>query len=177
MPAGVTLDALNAMDRAAFVAALDGIFEHSPWVAEAAWAERPFGSVEALHAAMVAAVAAALPKRRRGLLEAHPELGGKDAQTGKLTAASTAEQAGAGLDRLETEERQRLADLNRAYRERFGFPFIIAVRGQRDRRAILAALAARLNHDEATESETALAEVAKIAWFRLSDRVTVAGAA
>jgi OHCU decarboxylase len=104
-------------------------------------------------------------------VRAHPELAGKAAIAGDLTAESRAEQAGAGLDRLDAEESARFDALNAAYRGRFGFPFIIAVRGQRDRRAITAALETRMAAGETEEIETALGEVAKIAWFRLSDLV------
>jgi 2-oxo-4-hydroxy-4-carboxy-5-ureidoimidazoline decarboxylase len=171
MPEPISLGALNHMERAQFTEALAGIFEHSPWIADATHAFRPFASPASLHARMVAIVQAADIGERRALLEAHPELAGKAARERLLTAASTAEQAGAGLDRLEEEENARFAALNLIYRQRFGFPFIIAVRGQRDRRAILEALERRTGNSEAEEIETALQEVAKIAWFRLSDRI------
>jgi 2-oxo-4-hydroxy-4-carboxy-5-ureidoimidazoline decarboxylase len=148
------------------VAALGGVFEHSPWVAEAVADARPFAEIEALHAAMVAAVAAA-PDRHLALLQAHPELAGKPARAGGLGAASAAEQASLGLDRLDGRETERFETANARYRARFGFPFIIAVRGQRDRRAILAALEQRLESDRASEIATALAEIGKIARFRL----------
>jgi 2-oxo-4-hydroxy-4-carboxy-5-ureidoimidazoline decarboxylase len=167
----IALAALNRMDRDAFVETLKGIFEHSPWIPAAAEPFRPFASVEALHARMVEIVMAAGSGDKRRLLESHPELGGKAAREKQLTAASAAEQAGAGLDRLEADEGARLDALNRDYRQRFGFPFIIAVRGQRDREAILRALETRVRNSEAEEIETALGEVAKIARFRLSDLI------
>jgi 2-oxo-4-hydroxy-4-carboxy-5-ureidoimidazoline decarboxylase len=159
----LTLAALNALDEESFVARLGEVFEHSPWIAQAAYAARPFASVAALHGAMLAALHAAGPERERALLAAHPEL----ARPGPLTPASAAEQASLGLDMLEAVEAERWASLNAQYRQRFGFPFIIAVRGQRDRAAILAALGRRLEHDPEDEERTALAEVAKIARFRL----------
>lgn len=169
----LTLAALNAMDRDRFVETLGGIFEHSPWIPDAAFDARPFASAETLHAKMVEMVKGAGEAKQRALLEAHPELAGKAAKERRLTAASTSEQASAGLDRLESAESARFDALNRSYRQKFGFPFIIAVRGQRDRSAILAALERRCSNSEAEEVETALAEVAKIAWFRLSDLIAV----
>jgi len=160
---------LDLLSREEFIAMLGGIFEHSPWVAEAVVDARPFGTIAALHAAMVAIVMAAEPDRQLALLQAHPELAGKLARSGGLTAASAGEQAGLGLDRLDAAEIARFDRANELYRARFGFPFIIAVKAQRDRRAILDALETRAGHDRASELATALAEVAKIARFRLED--------
>jgi 2-oxo-4-hydroxy-4-carboxy-5-ureidoimidazoline decarboxylase len=162
-----TLTEVNALEEEEFVALLGGVFEHSPWVARAAWPARPFASADALHAAMTAAVHAAGTDRQRALLAAHPEL----ARRAPLTAVSAAEQARVGLDLLEASEMSRWAELNSTYRARFGFPFVIAVRSQSDQAAILAALAARLEHDEASEIATAIAEVAKIARYRLGDLI------
>ncbi len=161
----VPMAELNDLDEEAFVTLLGDVFEHAPWVARATWRAGPFGSVAALHAAMVATLHDAGPDRHRALLAAHPEL----ARPGPLTPASAAEQASHGLDLLQASEATHWAEQNALYRTRFGFPFVIAVRGQRDRAAILAALAARLEHDEPTELGIALAEVAKIARFRLDD--------
>jgi 2-oxo-4-hydroxy-4-carboxy-5-ureidoimidazoline decarboxylase len=158
---------LDRLPRAEFLAALGGIFEHSPWVAEAVEGRRPFGSLDALHAAMVAVVMAAGPERQQALLQAHPELAGKLARSGGLTQASAGEQASLGLDRLDDAEIARFDAANERYRTRFGFPFIIAVKAQRDRRAILDAIETRAGNDRAVEVATALAEVAKIARFRL----------
>ncbi|GGF05924.1 uricase [Aliidongia dinghuensis] len=157
----------DALPRAEFLDRLGGIFEHSPWVAEAVVDRRPFGSLDGLHRAMVAAVMAAEPAQQLALIEAHPELAGKLARSGGLTAASAGEQASLGLDRLDQAEVARFDQANARYRARFGFPFIIAVKAQRDRRVILGALETRAEHDRATEIATALAEVAKIARFRL----------
>ena len=168
-----TLSALNALDAVAFAALLGGVFEHSPWIARAAYSARPFGSIAELHAAMLRVVTAAGVDRQLRLLQAHPALA--QAQSVTLTAASAAEQAGAGLDRLAADETAVFEALNRAYRARFGFPFIIAVRGQRDRSAILAALQSRVRNPEEQERATALAEVAKIARFRLHDLVSDKG--
>jgi 2-oxo-4-hydroxy-4-carboxy-5-ureidoimidazoline decarboxylase len=159
------LTTLNAVPEADFVAALDGIFEHSPWVAERAAAARPFANAGALLAAMVDAVDAASDEEKLALLNAHPELA--TPRSTPLTTASAEEQAGAGLNALAEEEAAAFAKANGDYQQRFGFPFIIAVKGQRDRQAILIALLLRLQHDRPTEITTALLEVAKIAGFRL----------
>jgi OHCU decarboxylase len=164
-----TLAELNALDQAGFVAALGWVFEGSPWVAERAWAARPFASRDALHAALVAVVQAARPEEQLALIRAHPDLGTRLGRA-DLSAASAAEQAGAGLDRLSEAEFARFQDLNARYRERFGFPFIIAVR-RHTRASILAAFETRLQHDAATERATALAEIAEIARLRLADVV------
>jgi 2-oxo-4-hydroxy-4-carboxy-5-ureidoimidazoline decarboxylase len=170
MAAPVTLDQLNRLGRAEFVAALGGVFEGSPWVAEAAFERRPFASVAALHEAMTRAVRAAPRDAQLALLRAHPDLAGRAAGAGALTAASAAEQASAGLDRLAGAEAERFARLNAAYRERFGFPFIVAVRGQ-TRAGILAAFERRLAQPVAREIETALGEVVEIARLRLLERI------
>lgn len=162
----IGLDEINAMDRDAFREVLGGVFEHSPWVADAAWRSRPFASLDALHGAMVAAVGAAAPEDRLALLRAHPELAGEAMRRRLLTTASTGEQAGAGLDALGREDAARFDALNRAYRERFGFPFIVAVR-EHTKDGILAAFALRLGNDAETEIETALGQVARIARLRL----------
>jgi allantoate deiminase/N-carbamoyl-L-amino-acid hydrolase len=156
------LDALNRLDEADFVDALGAVFEHSPWIAEQAWRARPFASLEALHAAMVRVVDIAHRDRKLALLNAHPELGAD-----KITAVfSQQEQAAAGLTQSNSAAAARLRDLNRRYRDRFGFPFIIAVKGK-SREAIFAALEERIGHDAEAEFLTALAEIAKIARFRL----------
>jgi 2-oxo-4-hydroxy-4-carboxy-5-ureidoimidazoline decarboxylase len=156
---------LNAMDRVGFGHALGHIFEHSPWIPMAAHDFRPFHSVGELHATMVNVVAQSSPDKQLVLLQAHPML----ARRGDLTAASQSEQCGMGLDQLDAAEVATFEALNTEYQQRFGFPFIIAVRGQRDRAAILAALKARLRHSEQQERVAALAEIGKIARFRLDD--------
>ena len=161
----IDLDTLNTLGLDAFTAQLGGIFEHSPWVARASHTAKPFASVAALHATMVSVVANSGAERQLTLLRAHPEL----ARPGPLTASSAAEQGGMGLDRLEADEAASFDSLNAAYRAKFGFPFIIAVRGQRDRTAILAALSKRSQQSPEQEMTTALGELAKIARFRLDD--------
>jgi 2-oxo-4-hydroxy-4-carboxy-5-ureidoimidazoline decarboxylase len=160
---------LNALDRAAFVAEVGHVFEHSPWVAERAWATRPFASADELHAKMVAAMQGASREEQLALIRAHPELLGRLAPA-PLTAQSRSEQAGAGLDAAGERELEALAALNRAYREKFGFPFIVAVRGM-DRAQIVARLAERLAHAPAEEFTACLVQIARIARFRLEDIV------
>ncbi|MCV2219495.1 2-oxo-4-hydroxy-4-carboxy-5-ureidoimidazoline decarboxylase [Thauera sp. Sel9] len=157
---------LSRLPQDAFVARLDGIFEHSPWIAERAWSAGPFTSVDALHAAMCLVVDNAAQSEQLALICAHPELAGKEAEEGTLTTASTGEQRGAGLDQCSKEELQRLRDLNKAYRERFGFPFVIAVKGL-TRYQIMDGVEARLANDRETEFRTCLKEIGKIARFRL----------
>ena len=161
-----SLEALNASTLPAFVQALGGIFEHSPWVAERAWEARPFATVAQLHAAMVAAVEDANRDARLALIRAHPELAGKEAAAGTLTSDSRNEQAGAGLDRCSADELARLRALNRRYREAHGFPFVIAVRG-RTRDDILRALEERAGNPTQQEFDRCLAEIAAIGRIRL----------
>jgi 2-oxo-4-hydroxy-4-carboxy-5-ureidoimidazoline decarboxylase len=160
------LSHLTALSETAFAEALGGVYEHSPWVAARAAGARPFETLDTLHAAMMTMVAAASEAEQLALIRAHPDLAGRAALRGELTAHSQAEQQGAGLDRLEPEEYARFHALNDAYKERFGFPFVLAVKGH-DKRSILAALQARLSNDRDAERETALQEIHKIARFRL----------
>lgn len=157
------------MDRHSFVARYGGVYEHSPWIAEAAYeaglpadANSPAGLSQAFAAQIDAAPAA----RKHALLEVHPDLAGRLALAGVLTAASSDEQASAGLDQCSPEEFASFTRLNTTYRARFGFPFIMAVRG-RSRSEILTAFQARLDNTPDTEFETALREVHRIARLRL----------
>ncbi|MDF1606655.1 2-oxo-4-hydroxy-4-carboxy-5-ureidoimidazoline decarboxylase [Hoeflea sp. YIM 152468] len=157
-------------DRNGFIAAYGGVFEHSPWIAERAFdkgAITPPLLAGPVHRAMCAEFRAASRDERMGVLRAHPDLAGKLAIAGELTADSKSEQAGAGLDRLSAEEHARFTDLNTRYLREFGFPFIIAVKGH-DKNSILAAFETRIGNDPETEFETACGEVEKIAGFRLS---------
>lgn len=167
----LSLKLLNSMNRTGFATALGFAFELSPWVVERAWSERPFASVETLHAAMMDVLGAASLEDKLALIRAHPELASKAAIAKQLTAESNAEQASAGLDRLTPEEFARFHDLNAAYSERFGFPFIICVR-LNDKASILAAMQARLAHDEAQEIAEAIAQIGLISKLRLLDAVT-----
>ena len=165
-----SLEEINGLERAAFVERFGGVCEHSPWVADAAWEHRPFADRAGLHAAMCAAVQAAGEERQLALIRAHPDLVGRAAREGRLGAASASEQAGAGLDQLTPEEVGWFEQHNSAYREKFGFPFIICVRANR-KQAIIDGFETRLHHTPAQERAAALAEIEKIAAFRLDDLV------
>ena len=160
------LSDVNAMDEHAFVAAFGGIYEHAPWVAREAWRERPFVDVDALRTALEGAVRSAAPDQRLSLIRGHPELAGEAV----LTDESASEQASAGLDRLVPAELEELQRLNRAYRERFGFPLVVCVR-ELPKDAILAWGRERLGRSHDQEVDTALGEIAKIARLRLQDLV------
>lgn len=166
----MTIAELNALDRGAFVAAVGSAFEHSPWIADSAYDRRPFADAGALHAAMMAVLSAAPEERQVALIEAHPDLAGRVAREGRLTAASTGEQASVGLDRLSDEETARFDALNGAYRSRFGFPFVICAR-ENTKATILDALERRCENDRRDEIATALREIGKIARLRILDTV------
>ena len=159
------VDTLNALPQGEFVARLGNIYEHSPWVAERAFASRPFASLDALHAAMQAAMLSASPDEQLALIRAHPELLGR-LEAAQLTESSRSEQASAGLDRCTAEERTRMRALNDAYRGKFGFPFIVAVKGL-DWAGIIERMEARLPQSRDAELKQALAEIGRIARFRL----------
>lgn len=160
------IHALSALDQDAFAEALGDIFEHSPWIPERAWDARPYAGVDALHRAMLDVLDSATQEEQLALICAHPELAGKEAESGTLTAASTSEQRGAGLDQCTRDELLRLRELNAAYRERFGFPFVIAVKGL-TRHQILDAIATRLGNSRETEFRACLVQIGRIARFRL----------
>jgi 2-oxo-4-hydroxy-4-carboxy-5-ureidoimidazoline decarboxylase len=166
----MTLAQLNSLDRSAFTAALGHIFEHSPWVAEEAWWQRPFRDGADLHAKLCASMRAASRERQLALIRAHPDLAGRLAQQGQLTAESTREQASAGLDQLGAGELAEFQRLNAAYRARFDFPFIVCARLS-DKAAILSAMHTRLANSPEAEFQTALREIEKIAQLRLADLV------
>jgi 2-oxo-4-hydroxy-4-carboxy-5-ureidoimidazoline decarboxylase len=163
----VDMAPINAMDRAAFVEKFGGIFENSPWVAEKAWERRPFASLDDMHAAMVAVAKNAPAPMQLALLQSHPDLAGKEAQAGTMTASSVAEQASAGLNSLSHAEMVQIADLNAAYRRKFGFPFIIAVR-MHTKEGILFEFNRRLRNDTQTEFANDLQNVYIIARLRLN---------
>ncbi|HET9392607.1 MAG TPA: 2-oxo-4-hydroxy-4-carboxy-5-ureidoimidazoline decarboxylase [Candidatus Rubrimentiphilum sp.] len=166
----MTVTQLNRADRHAFMDAVGFAFEHSPWIAEAAWERRPFQSVDDLHASMVAIVEQAPVEKRVALICAHPDLAGRVAREGRLTAASREEQGSAGLDALSRDEIARFESMNGAYRARFGFPFVICAR-ENDKNSILAELETRSRNAPEREIEKALQEIAKIARLRLHDAV------
>jgi 2-oxo-4-hydroxy-4-carboxy-5-ureidoimidazoline decarboxylase len=157
----MTIAQVNAMPRSEFVQELGWVFEQSPWVAGRAWEKRPFESVEALHAAMTAAMHAAAYHEQLAILCAHPELGSK----APMSDASTGEQAGAGLDSVGPFQREHL----RQYRQKFGFPFLYAVKGS-PMSDIFFALSIRIDDSPEQEFQQALREVSRIAWFRLQDK-------
>lgn len=163
----MTLDELNATSASHFTAALATVFEDSPWVAERAAAARPFATVTALHAAMFDQVRAAPAPDQLAFLRGHPDLAGLAARTGTMGAHSTDEQAALGLDRLDAAQAERFAQMNAAYRDRFGIPFILCVR-RHTRASILDQFARRLGHDAEAERAAALAEVFLITRLRLA---------
>jgi len=163
----VDMAPINAMDRAAFVQKFGGIFENSPWVAEKAWDKRPFATLDDLHGAMVAVAKTAPATQQLALLQSHPDLAGKEAQAGNMTASSVAEQASAGLNALSPAEMSELTGLNAAYKAKFGFPFIIAVR-MHTKEGIFFEFKRRLQNDTQTEFANDLQNVYAITRLRLN---------
>ena len=160
----------SSLDREAFIAAFADIYEHSPWVAQRAFDQghvSELDDVETLHKRMSDVLLGASHAEQLALINAHPDLAGKAAVQGELTASSTAEQAGAGIHQCTPEEFARFTALNDAYKARFQFPFIMAVRGS-DRHQILAAFETRLHNDPDTEFQQALVQIDRIALLRLS---------
>jgi OHCU decarboxylase len=161
---------INALSIADFVRIFGPAFEHSPWIAEKACAKRPFSSLDQFHARLCEIVGDADEDQRLTLIRAHPDLVGKIALAGALTAASNVEQASAGLDRLTADEIATFQKFNREYHGKFGFPFVICARLNK-KEAILNGFRVRLNNTREQEIQTALAEIFKIARFRLEDIV------
>jgi 2-oxo-4-hydroxy-4-carboxy-5-ureidoimidazoline decarboxylase len=170
-PAPISSDELQRLERDRFVQLFGGVFEHAPWVAEQAYAAAPFHSAGELHQAMVEAMRRAPRARQLELIRGHPDLAGRAAIRGELTDASSAEQAGAGLDQCTPAEFARFRELNERYQAKYGFPFILAVRG-RTRSEILADFARRLDNSADAEFAEALAQIARIARFRLDDLIS-----
>lgn len=166
----VTIEQLNASTSEDFVAALADVYEHSAWIAAAVAGHRPFASLASLHAAMAAAVEAAPPAKQLELIKLHPDLAGKAARAGHMTAELVSEQGGAGLDRLSDNEYERFHRLNEAYRQTFGIPFIVCVR-RHTKDSILRQFEHRLQNDNAAEHATALTEILRIGALRLDQRV------
>ena len=166
----VTLAAINAGDVAQFVGVLGEVFENSPWLVERAAATRPYPSRDALVAELIDVMSSATLDEQLALIRAHPDLAGKAARAGALTESSTLEQASAGLDQLTDEEFDRFNRLNADYRERFGFPFIIAVRDH-TKASILAAFEERLNNEPASEIAEAIRNISRIVSLRITDTV------
>ena len=166
----ITVEEANRLGAHEFVERFGPLYEHSSWVAEEAYRARPFGSLDELHGAMVAAVEAAFEERKMALIRAHPDLAGEAVVAGELTPESTSEQASAGLDRLSQRELEAFTSVNREYREKFGFPLIFAVR-EHTKDSILKSAAERLENTRPEEIEAALAEISKIARLRLEHLV------
>jgi 2-oxo-4-hydroxy-4-carboxy-5-ureidoimidazoline decarboxylase len=165
------MDRINRMDRLAFLDTFGAVYEHSPWVAERALARRPFANRAALVAAMQTVVAEAPRETQLALIRAHPELAGREAAAGRLTAHSSGEQARLGLDALSRTEFRRMTELNRRYRDRHGFPCIIALARHATRESVFAEFERRVGN--ATEAEIALAldQIGHIARGRLEKLV------
>ena len=161
------LTEINGLSQPEFVRIVGPVFEHSPWIAEVAAKQRPFGDREALHAAMCAIVRTASEDKQLALIRAHPDLVGRAV----LTAESNREQAAAGLMQLSPDEVALFDRYNTEYKARFGFPFIICARKNK-KEAILGAFPARLKHSKETEIKTALDQIFQIAELRLADLIT-----
>ena len=167
----IGLDQLSTRDRAAFVAAVGDVFEHAPWVAERAYAARPFVTVAALHGAMMQALRSAPRNEQLAFLRGHPELAGKVARAGAMTPDSRAEQGGLGLDRLSPADFARFERANAAYARKFGFPFIVCVRRHASAESILATFEQRVGNDIETEFAAALTEIGHITRLRLEAKI------
>ncbi|MBR0567300.1 2-oxo-4-hydroxy-4-carboxy-5-ureidoimidazoline decarboxylase [Azoarcus sp. L1K30] len=174
LPSSLALEQINALPAAGFVAVLGEVVEHSPWVVERAAAARPFASVWSLHAALQAAMHAATLDERLHLLRGHPELAGREALAGEMTDDSSLEQARLGLTRLQAAELARLTELNRAYRERFGYPFITALRLHPDLVSIFDEMTRRLDNPPTVEMGIALAQIGEVVRGRLAKRFGIA---
>jgi 2-oxo-4-hydroxy-4-carboxy-5-ureidoimidazoline decarboxylase len=160
----VTLSQINALSLNDFVDQIGWVFEHSPWVARRAWKHRPFRSLDDLHTRLTAEVACASTNEKLALLRAHPDLGTR----AKVSQSSAKEQAGVGLDQLTPVEFARLHQSNEAYKTKFGFPFLYAVKGS-DKQRIMQAVDARLQSTPDEEFQEALRQVYRIARFRLEE--------
>ena len=161
----------SSLSREAFIKAFADIYEHSPWVAERAWdlgQGADLDDVQTLHARMSDILSSADHATQLALINAHPDLAGKAAVQGQLTQASTDEQAGAGIHQCTPDEFARFTELNNAYKYKFQFPFIMAVKGS-NRHQILAAFETRIHNSPEQEFKTALEQINKIALFRLND--------
>ena len=161
------MDRINKLDQPAFTATFGGVYEHSPWIAKAAWTQRPFADATALLEAMKKVVDQSSEAQQMKLICAHPDLAGKLAQAGELTAHSTEEQHAAGLDYLTDEERTRFTELNEAYKATFQFPFIICAK-EHSKEEILHLFEKRLNHTVETERNEALHQIHRIARLRVT---------
>jgi 2-oxo-4-hydroxy-4-carboxy-5-ureidoimidazoline decarboxylase len=164
----VELAELNALGERGFVALLGAVFEHSPWVAQRAWRRRPFSSVDHLHETMMRAVTSATKEEQLQLVRAHPELAGAEAKEGSLTADSSSEQGRLGFTSLSRNEVERMAALNRRYREKHGFPCIVALRLHATRESVMTEMMGRVENDAETELTTSLQQIGHITRGRLA---------
>ncbi len=167
----MTLAELNGLPRERFVAELGAVFEHSPWVAERAFERRPFRSTEDLHRSMMDAMRGSSPDARLALVCAHPELAGAEANAGTLSVHSSGEQGRLGLTSLTAAEFKRISDLNRRYREKFGFPCIVALALHGQRSSVLDEMERRLANSRDAELGEALEQIGHIARQRLNKLV------
>lgn len=167
----ISLAQLNSLPREDFVRVIGPVFEHSPWIADVTWPKRPFASVEALHRALCDTVRSAGEEKQLALIQAHPDLVGRLALAGQLTKESTNEQASAGLDTLSATEVALFQTNNAAYKEKFGFPFVICARLNK-KEAILNGFKVRLHNSREEEIKAALDEIFKIAELRLRDLIS-----
>jgi 2-oxo-4-hydroxy-4-carboxy-5-ureidoimidazoline decarboxylase len=167
----MTLAQINSLSHEEFTRIVGPVFEHSPWIAEAAWGQKPFASVEQLHRALCETVQGADEEKQLALIRAHPDLVGKLALAGQLTKESTNEQASAGLSQLTPEEVKLFQTNNAAYKAKFNFPFIICARLNK-KAAILNGFRVRLENSRGQEIKTALEEIFKIAELRLRDLIS-----
>ena len=161
------MEQVDSMTQAEFVASFADVYEHSPWVAVQAYAVRPFQTMQGLHVEMQKQVEAASREKQMALICAHPDLGTR----ARVSESSADEQSSAGLDRLTSEEYDRLLQLNQAYKEKFSFPFIFAVKGS-GKQEILTALELRLRATPAQEFSEALRQIYRIAQYRLEEKLT-----
>lgn len=159
------IDEINQTNHEEFMEITDGIFEHSPWIAKKAEKAKPFSSLQHLHQEMVTIVENSSYEEKLTLIKAHPNLGERVA----MTTDSTKEQSGSGLQNLTPEEYEQFLSMNQLYMEKFGFPFILAVRGK-DKHQIYQAMVSRFQNSDDIEFQTALAEIYKIAGLRLQER-------
>lgn len=166
----ITIDKVNSLGREEFLAAFGDVAEHSPWVAKIAADSRPFADRRAMTEAFIDAVFEAGEPEKLALIRAHPDLAGRAAIAGEIAEDSKREQSGAGLDRLTPVEFEKFTALNQAYREKFEFPFILAVKGV-DKHGIIGSFEERLENDHETEFANAIRQVAQIIVFRIEDRV------
>ena len=163
----ISLNTLNNASKDEFINHLAGIYEHSPWVAERAYDLRPMTSLDDLQTKMQQCVLNSADETKLSLICNHPELAGKEAEQGSLTTASLSEQANSGLSHCSAEELRQFKQLNKQYRDHFGFPFVVAVKGL-TRYDILEQMQQRLNNPKQQEFDTCIEQIGKIAGFRLS---------